>query len=87
MQQINLRTQWDVGSAEIAFDHVPYALIELRGCLRLSGCRLGCATAVEHEVARADEGSAYQRCRTDGLVQRSASVAAPKRGRVALGAD
>ena len=47
-------------------------------------CRLGCATAVEQDVERADDESARQRWRTDGPVQRHAALAPAKRGRVAF---
>ena len=49
----------------------------------LSGYRLGCATAVEQDVERADDESDCQRWRADGTVQRHAALplAAAKRGR------
>ena len=78
MQQINPRNLSHVETAGIYHLHVPDAGAELRVRLKSPRCRLGCAIAVEQEVARADEGSACQRCGTDGLTQRSASVAAPK---------
>ena len=43
------------------------------------------ATAVEKEVARADDGSACPGCRTHGQARRHAALAVAKRGRVALG--
>ena len=46
---------------------------------------LDSATAVEKEVARADDGSAYPGCRTHGQARRHAALAAAKRGTVALG--
>merc|ERR1712185_245577 len=46
---------------------------------------LDSATAVEKEVARADDGSACPGCRTHGQARRHAALAAAKRGRVALG--
>ena len=74
-------------SARIYHPHVPDAGAELRVRLKSPRCRLGCTTAVEQEVARADDESACQSCRTDGPAQQSAAVAAPKRRRVALRAD
>ena len=46
---------------------------------------LDSATAVEKEVARADDGSACPGCRTHGQARRHAALAVAKRGRVALG--
>ena len=64
------------GSYELPVPYVSYSL---------SGCLLDSATAVEKEVARADDGSACPGCRTHGQARRHAALAAAKRGRVALG--
>ena len=52
---------------------------------KLSRCLVDSATAVEKEVARADDGSACPGCRTHGQPRRHAALAVAKRGRVALG--
>ena len=49
------------------------------------GETLDSATAVEKEVARADDGSTCPGCRMHGQARRHAALAAAKRGRVALG--
>ena len=61
--------------------------VELEAAHRHMSETLDSATAVEKEVARADDGSACPGCRTHGQARRHAALAAAKRGRVALDVD
>ena len=83
--QIDSRTQWDVGSAAIYLYHHGVAHMKRSSSPSLSQCLVDSATAVEKEVARADDGSACPGCRTHGQARRHAALAVAKRGRVALG--
>ena len=83
--QIDSRTQWDVWSAAIYLYHHAVAHMKRSSSPSLSRSLVDSATAVEKEVARADDGSACPGCRTHGQARRHAALAVAKRGRVALG--
>ena len=83
--QIDSRTQWDVWSAAIYLYHHGVAHMKRSSSPSLSQCLVDSTTAVEKEVARADDGSACPGCRTHGQARRHAALAVAKRGRVALG--
>ena len=83
--QIDSGTQWDVWSAAIYLYHHGVAHMKRSSSPSLSRCLVDSATAVEKEVARADDGSACPGCRTHGQARRHAALAVAKRGRVALG--
>ena len=66
MLEHKLGTQWDVWSAAIYLYHHGVAHMKRSSSPSLSQCLVDSATAVEKEVARADDGSACPGCRTHG---------------------